>query len=86
MACNQGSPQNCARLGGLFYLAIILLGLFGELLVRGTLVVSGDAAATAQGISGSPLLWRSGITADLLMHVCDLPLIVILYLLLRPVS
>jgi hypothetical protein len=86
MACNQGTPQNCARLGGLLYLVIILFGLFGELLVRGTLVVSGDAAATAQGISGSPLLWRSGITADLLMHVCDLPLIVILYLLLRPVS
>jgi hypothetical protein len=30
-------------------------------------------------------LWRAGIAGDLLMHVLDLPVIVVLYLLLRPV-
>ena len=80
------SPQRYVRIAGVFYLAIIALGLFGEVFVRGALVVSGDAAATAQRIADSPLLWRLGIAGDLLMHVFDLPVIVVLYLLLRPVS
>jgi Domain of unknown function (DUF4386) len=80
------SPVFYARVAGVFYLAIILLGLFGEVFVRGALVVSGDAAATANNIVSSPLLWRAGIVGDLLMQVCDIPMIVIFYLLLRPVS
>jgi hypothetical protein len=56
------------------------------LFVRGTLVVSGDATATANGIALSSLLWRGSIAGDLLMHVLDIPVILILYLLLRPVS
>jgi len=82
----ERSPQLYARVGGLLYLAIILLGLFGEMFVRATLVVSGDATATANNILASDLLWRAGIVGDLLMQVCDLPVIVVLYLLLRPVS
>ena len=74
------------RLGGIIYLAIIVLGLFGEAVVRGSLVVSGDAAGTASHILASQGLWRAGIAGDLLMHVLDVPLIVILYLLLKPVS
>ena len=82
----ERSPQRYARLAGFLYLAIILLGLFGEVFVRGTLVVSGDPTATANGILHSQWLWRAGIAGDLLMHVFDVPVIVILYLLLRPVS
>ena len=82
----ERSPQFYARLCGVLYLAIILLGLFGELFVRGTLVVSGDAAATAENIAHSQFLWRAGIAGDLLMHVFDVPVIWIMYLLLRPVS
>jgi hypothetical protein len=80
------SPQLYARLGGVLYLAIIVLGMFGEMFVRGSLVVSGDAAATADNIEASQLLWRTGIVGDLLMHVFDVPVIVVLYLLLKPVS
>jgi len=68
------------------YLSIIVFGILGELVVRGALVVSGDPTATALGISGSQFLWRAGIVGNLLMHVCDVPVIVVLYLLLRPVS
>ncbi len=80
------SPQQYARIGGLLYLLIIGFGLFGEAFVRGTLVVTGNAAATLHNISLSEPLWRLGIIGDLLMHVLDVPVIVILYLLLRPVS
>lgn len=82
----EQSPQRWARIGGVLYLAIIVLGLFGEAFVRGTLVVSGDASATANAIAAAESLWRAGIAGDLLMQVLDLPVIVVLYLLLRPVS
>ena len=82
----EQSPQRYARIGGVLYLAIIALGLFGEVFVRGTLVVSGNATATASAIAASESLWRAGLAGDLLMQVLDLPVIVVLYLLLRPVS
>lgn len=80
------APERSARLAGAMYLAIILLGAYGEIVVRGSLVVGGDPAATAAAILGSPLLWRSGIVADLLMHLLDVPTILILYRLLKPVG
>ncbi len=73
-----------ARIAGLMYLAIIAFGFYGEMVVRAALVVNGDPAATAARIAASPMLWRSGIVGDLLMHVLDVPVIVILYRLLRP--
>ena len=54
--------------------------------MRESLVVGGDAQATADNISASPLLWRLGVAGDLLMHILDVPVIVIFYLLLRPIS
>ncbi|QGX41674.1 DUF4386 domain-containing protein [Permianibacter aggregans] len=80
------SPQPYLRVAGILYLAIILLGLFGEGFVRSTLIVPGDAGATFLSILPSQLLWRSGAAGDLLMQVLDVPVIVLLYLLLRPVS
>jgi Domain of unknown function (DUF4386) len=75
-----------ARVGGVLYLIIIVAGATGELFVRGSSVVSGNAAATAHNIMASPSLWRAGIAGDLLMHGCDVPLMLIFYVLLRPVN
>jgi len=80
------SPQRYARIGGVFYLIIIVAGVSGELLLRGPMVVSGNAAATAQHIIGSPATWRLSIAADLLMHLCDVPVMLALFVLLRPVN
>ena len=68
------------------YLIIIVAGALGELFIRNKIIVSGDAAATAQNITASPLLWRIGITGDLLMHVFDLLLAIVYYFLLKRVS
>ena len=65
----ERSPQRYVRLGGVMYLAIIVLGLFGEGFVRASFIVSGDAGATFDNVAASPLLWRAGIAGDLLMHV-----------------
>nr|WP_294923471.1 DUF4386 domain-containing protein [uncultured Flavobacterium sp.] len=82
----ETSPQPYARIAGLFYLLIIIAGAFAEALVRNKLVVYGDATTTANNIIHSEFLWKIGITADLIMQVCDLPVMVLLYFLLRPVS
>ena len=83
---NFSSINKIARVGGVLYLVIIVAGIFGELFVRGKLIVSGNAAATANNIMSCQLLWRAGIAGDLLMHVCDVPLVLIFYLLLKPVN
>ena len=82
----EESPQLYARIAGILYLLIIVAGIFGELMVRSKLIVYGDANATANNIMNSELLWRMGISADLVMQICDLPVMIILYYLLKPVS
>ncbi len=80
------SPQLLARLAGTLYLAIIVLGLFAELGVRGRLVVPGDAEATAANILGAEALFRLGFAAEATMALCDVALAVLLFGLLGPVS
>ena len=75
-----------ARIGGALYLVIIVAGIFGPLLTRDQLVVVGDAATTAQNITASPELWRVGIALNVVMQLCDVPVMLILYLLLSPIN
>jgi Domain of unknown function (DUF4386) len=80
------SPQTWARVAGVLYLINIVAGLLGEMFVRNAMIVSGDAAATAANIAHAPQLWRLGIAGDLIMQATDVPLMLILYLLLKPVN
>lgn len=80
------SIKKIARIGGILYLLIIGTGVFGELFVRNKLIVSADPTATANNIIASPLIWRIGILGDLVMHILDVPLMVVFYILLRPVN
>ncbi len=82
----ETSPQLYARIGGVLYLIIIVIGLFGEAFVRDRLIVSGDAAATAANIMSHESLWRFHIAAELFLLICAVALLWILFALLRPVS
>jgi hypothetical protein len=82
----QSSPQAYARIGGALYLVIIVIGLLGEAVVRGSLIVSGDPAATAQRILESEFLWRLGIAGQFVLLLCAVGLTSIFYVLLRPVN
>lgn len=82
----ERSPQTYARIGGILYLFIIVAALFGEVFVRGRLIVSGDADATASNILGSETLFRVGLAGEMLTCACDVALAMILYVLLKPVS
>jgi len=46
----ESFPQPYARMAGVLYLAIIVLGAFAEGFVANKLVVSGDAPVTAHNI------------------------------------
>jgi hypothetical protein len=80
------SIKTTARIAGIFYLVIIIAGMFSVLFVRDQLVVAGDPATTAHHIIGHQTLWRAGVASDLVMHLCDIPVMLIIYVLLRPVS
>ena len=75
-----------ARVGGILYLIIIVIGALGETVVRGRIVVSGDATATAANLRSMEWLWRLGVAGEIVLLSCAVALSVILYVLLRPVS
>jgi hypothetical protein len=78
--------KKTVRIAGMLYLLIIITGMFSVLFVRDKLIVPGDSAATAHQIISHESLWRAGIASDLVMHLCDIPVMLIIYILLRPVS
>ncbi len=80
------SPQKFARIGGIAYLVIIVAGFLGEMFIRNKIIVPGDAEATAGRLIATPLLWRIGIAGDIVMHICDIIVMLVLYLLLKPVN
>src|SRR6516165_7953458 len=83
---SEFSPKLYARIGGVLYLYIILAGIFVELFVRGKLVVSGDAAATASNIMAHETRWRVAFSAEVLWLVCAVALTMIFYVLMRVVN
>jgi hypothetical protein len=82
----ETSPQVYARIGGVLYLIIIVIGFSTEFFVRDKLVVPGDVTATANNIAAAEPLWRTSIAAELILLVCAVALTLILYVLLRPVN
>lgn len=75
-----------ARGGGVLYLIIIVLGALGEAVVRGSIVVPGDASATATNLRSMEWLWRLGVAAEIVLLTCAIALALVFYVLLRPVS
>ena len=86
MQTSTEHPQRWARMAGALYLLIIAFGIFGEMFVRGALEVPGNPTATASRIVDSMLLWRAGIAGDVVMHMFDIPVMLAIYVLLRPVN
>jgi hypothetical protein len=75
-----------ARIAGLCYLAVIVGGLFAEGVVRGSLIVPGDPAATARAIAADEALWRWGLAVHLLYLIPAIVMNVIICDLLKAVE
>ena len=73
-----------ARIAGVLYLLVILLGAYAEIGVRQGLVVSGDVLATAAAIRAHDAIFRLGFAAEMMTNVLAIPVTLIMYRLLAP--
>jgi hypothetical protein len=80
------SPNFYARIAGFIYLFAMALAIFSQSYILGKIVVPGDAAATAHGISASEGLFRLGIALDVITFVTDVVIGWAFYELLKSVD
>jgi hypothetical protein len=80
------SARRLARIAGGIYLLNIVAGFFAIGVVPAMVVVPGDVAATLQNIQAHEPLYRLGLAAHLLPILTNVPLVVILYDLLKVVD
>ncbi len=78
--------QKTARMAGFLYLIYIVTTIVADVFGRSSLIVFGDAAATAQNIMASEWQFRIGVTGDLVSVVFFLLAAWALYVLLKPVN
>ena len=78
--------RKAAKAVGFAYLFALVAGVFAEFYVRYRLVVSDNAAQTAQNILAHEGLFRLGVAANLTTFAADVVLITALYVVLRPVA
>jgi hypothetical protein len=76
----MNSTKQAARIAGVLYLVNGVTGFFGIIYVPSKLIVSGDAAATANNILASQMLFRLGIVSEL---ICAVEFIYLLWVLYR---
>ena len=74
-----------ARIAGLFYLLVFLFN-GSVLFIRGGLVISGDAAATASNILAHASRFWLGFTCHLVMIACFIVVTALFYELFKPVN
>lgn len=72
------------QLTGLLYLLVILCAGFSQGYIRGTIVIPGDAAATAHNILQHEALFRLGLSLDLAAFIMDAIISVLLYQMFKP--
>nr|WP_199044199.1 DUF4386 domain-containing protein [Dyella sp. ASV24] len=75
-----------ARIAGLIYLALTVIGPFRLVYIPSVLFVHGDVAATAHNIATHDMLFRSGIFSDVLTGTISLFLTFALYHLFKGVN
>lgn len=80
------SIRRLALFAGLLYLAIFVLYPVSTLVGEATIVVSGDAAATAENLVANEGLFRWGLAGQAVVILIELVLAAVLYVMFRPVS
>jgi Domain of unknown function (DUF4386) len=75
-----------ARIAGIGYVIIFVLGIVANFFIFDGLIVKGDAATTANNILNNELLFRVGIASWLIVLICDIVIAWALYIFLKPIS
>ncbi len=82
----MNSEKKTARITGILYLVIFFANIFAYFFVSESLIVPGDAAATANNIMASESLYRGGMVSYLIVFLSDIGVAILLYGLLKPVN
>ena len=82
----DASPRQLARIAGGLYMINIIAGAFAIGYVQAALFVPGNAAATVHNIQAHELLYRLGLVAHIIVLLCNVPLALIFYDLLKVVN
>ncbi len=77
------NPRTAARIAGVGYVILFVLGVFANFVVKEGLIVSGDAQATAANIAEFEGLFRLGMVAFLAIFFLDVLLAWALYIVFR---
>ena len=72
------------RTTGWLYLAVIICAGLSQGYIRESIVVAGDAAATAQNIIANSGLFRMGVVLDLIAFILDAIIALLLYQIFKP--
>ena len=80
------SPRTYARIVGILYLVIFILGPFAFFMGRTSVVVPGDPAATISNLMASEAMFRFGMVAETVIILIEIVVSAMLYVLLKPVS
>ena len=79
--------QRTARFAGILYLVITVFAAIAHFYVPSTIIVAGDAAATAQNLMNNETLFRfGGIGSELIILLTEIILSIVLFVLLKPVN
>jgi hypothetical protein len=83
---NMDSLKKTARIAGILILSMAVFAPFSMMYVPNNLIVPGDATATANNIMASEGLFRLSIVSDSVVFLLEIAIVVMLYVLLKPVS
>jgi hypothetical protein len=82
----QTSLNVYARVAGLLYIVVILLGIFSVSYIDTNVIVPGDNAATVNNIVANELRFRVSVLSEIVMYVLVVLLSLALYVILKPVN
>jgi hypothetical protein len=78
--------HRAAKVVGFLYLIQMAVAIFGEIFVRGRLIVPRDAVQTAANLAASERLFRISLAGDLMIYASVVVLFWGLYVILKPIN
>ncbi|NJD54012.1 MAG: DUF4386 domain-containing protein [Candidatus Methanoperedens sp.] len=82
----EASQRKAAKVAGLMFLFIVIGWTLNWTLIDSKLIVAGNVTATVNNIMANELLFRIGITNQLIFSISGVVLALALYIILKPVN